>query len=295
MNIQISTEALKGSTDSLLWSGALYGLKRIQQLGHAIRFDGTQLTDYQQVLLDNEQITSDSFDAESADLEISAGQQHLTATDKKETQMEAQDWITLSQQICFPVRKASGSRSTAETDISIALNLDGTGQSNIDTGIRFLDHMLDQISKHGLIDLDLQCNGDLEVDEHHTIEDTAIVLGKTILEALGSKIGITRYSFVLPMDESQSQVALDFSGRPYLVFDGGLEREYVGDMPTDMVEHFFYSLAINMRAMLHISVKGKNDHHKIESCFKGLARCLRASVSRSERNLNILPSTKDKL
>src|SRR5699024_4284003 len=112
-----------------------------------------------------------SFDAESADLEISAGQQHLTATDKKETQMEAQDWITLSQQICFPVRKASGSRSTAETDISIALNLDGTGQSNIDTGIRFLDHMLDQISKHGLIDLDLQCNGDLEVDEHHTIEE----------------------------------------------------------------------------------------------------------------------------
>src|SRR5699024_6345106 len=144
-------------------------------------------------------------------------------------------------------------------------------------------------------DLDLHCKGDLEVDEHHTIEDTAIALGETILKALGSKIGVNRYSFVLPMDETRSTVALDFSGRPYLKFEGDFNREYVGDMPTEMIEHFFYSLAINMEATLHISVEGHNDHHKIEACFKGLARCLRASISRSERNLNILPSTKNLL
>src|SRR5699024_12438038 len=169
--------------------------------------------------------------------------------------------------ICFPNRTASCRRSTAENNISIDLNLDGTGQSSISTGLNFFDHMLEQIAKHGLIDLNLQCNGDLEVDEHHTIEDVAIALGETILKALGSKIGINRYSFVLPMDESQSTVALDFSGRPYLKFYGEFNRDSAGDMPTEMIEHFFYSLAINMTATLHLSVEGETDQHKIEAGF----------------------------
>ncbi|NIT59697.1 MAG: imidazoleglycerol-phosphate dehydratase HisB, partial [Aliifodinibius sp.] len=207
----------------------------------------------------------------------------------------APNWIVLSNKICFPTRKASQERTTAETDISIAVNLDGTGQSDISTGLDFFDHMLEQIAKHGLIDLDISCDGDLEVDEHHTIEDVAITLGKTINDALGNKIGIQRYGFALPMDETLATVALDFSGRPYLKFDGVFKREMVGDFPTEMTEHFFYSLAINLQATLHISIEGKNDHHKIEGCFKGFARCLRAAVSRNERNLNVLPSTKNLL
>src|SRR5699024_8507166 len=137
------------------------------------------------------------------------------------------------------------------------------------------------------------CEGDLEVDEHHTIEDVAIALGTAIDEALGDKKGISRYGFALPMDESAATVLLDLSGRPYLVFNGTFKREKVCDFPTEMVEHFFYSLAMSLRATLHISVEGTNDHHQIEACFKSFAHCLRAAVSRTERNLNILPSTKD--
>jgi len=173
--------------------------------------------------------------------------------------------------------------------------LDGTGENHISTGLDFLDHMLQQIARHGLIDLSLQCRGDLEVDEHHTIEDVAIALGTAITKALGNKTGIDRYGFALPMDESKCTVLLDLSGRPYLVFEGDFKREAVGDLPTEMVEHFFYSLAMNLKATLHISVEGENDHHKIEACFKSFAHCLRAAISRSERNLNILPSTKDLL
>lgn len=295
MNIRISDEALTGTTDNLLWQGALYGLKYLQQLDHRITFEGQTLSESQRRLLANEKITSDAFDLESVELSVHAEKDQLIASADGKELMPADNWIALSRQICFPKRTASCRRSTAETDISIDLNLDGTGQSSISTGLNFFDHMLEQISKHGLIDLNLQCNGDLEVDEHHTIEDVAIAVGETILDALGSKVGINRYSFVLPMDECQSTVSLDFSGRPYLKFDGEFNRDYVGDMPTEMIEHFFYSLAINMKATLHISVEGENEHHKIEACFKGLARCLRAAVSRSERNLNILPSTKNLL
>ena len=292
MNIQITPNALTGSTDDFLWEGALYGLKRLQQLGHILNFEPDQLSQTQQQLLRNEQISPATFKDDSIDLKVQATESRLTVFFDDKKQVEANDWIALSQQICFPERTASISRKTAETDISIELNLDGTGQSTIDTGLKFFDHMLEQIAKHGLIDLELRCDGDLEVDEHHTIEDVAITLGEAILDALGNKVGISRYSFVLPMDESQATVALDFSGRPYLKFEGDFDRLMVGDIPTEMIEHFFYSLAINMKATLHIAVEGQNDHHKIEACFKGLARCLRSSVSRSERNLNILPSTK---
>ncbi len=192
-------------------------------------------------------------------------------------------------------RGASYERKTNETDIKISLNLDGTGSSTINTGLKFFDHMLEQIARHGLIDLHISCDGDLEVDEHHTIEDVAIALGETLTKALGDKKGIERYSFVLPMDEAQATVALDLSGRPYLVFEGEFNREYVGDFPTEMVKHFFYSLAMSLKATLQINFSGDNDHHKIEACFKGLARTLKSAVERNPRTMNQIPSSKGAL
>ena len=296
MNIRISTEALSGSDNNLLWSGALYGLKRLQEFDHQLFFLTEDLSKQQQQLLENEKITSVKTLPDAIDLQIIAEKNDLKALDNDGSEIEsALDWIALSNKICFPTRKATQERTTAETDINIAVNLDGTGRSNISTGLNFFDHMLEQIAKHGLIDLDISCAGDLEVDEHHTIEDVAITLGKTINDALDNKIGIQRYGFALPMDETLATVALDFSGRPYLKFDGTFKRDMVGDFPTEMVEHFFYSLAINLQATLHISIDGKNDHHQIEGCFKGFARCLRAAISRNERNLNVLPTTKNLL
>lgn len=186
-------------------------------------------------------------------------------------------------------------RTTNETDISIELNLDGTGRNDIRTGLKFFDHMLEQIARHGFVDLKLTCDGDLEVDEHHTIEDVAIALGECITEALGDKKGIERYAFVLPMDEAQAKVALDLSGRPYLVFEGEFKREYVGDLPTEMVKHFFYSLAMNLKATLQIEFKGENDHHKIEAIFKGFARVLKTAVEKNPRIKNMIPSSKGSL
>lgn len=192
-------------------------------------------------------------------------------------------------------RTASLSRTTNETDISISLNLDGTGKNEINTGLKFFDHMLEQIARHGFVDLNLRCDGDLEVDEHHTIEDVAIALGECITSALGDKKGIERYAFVLPMDETQATVAMDLSGRPYLVFEGEFNREYVGDMPTEMVKHFFYSLAMHLKATLQIEFKGDNDHHKIEAIFKGFARVLKTAVEKNPRIKNMIPSSKGRL
>jgi imidazoleglycerol-phosphate dehydratase/histidinol-phosphatase len=155
--------------------------------------------------------------------------------------------------------------------------------------------MLDQIARHGLVDLKLKCKGDLEVDEHHTIEDVAIALGDVISKALGNKKGIERYGFVLPMDEAQATVALDLSGRPYLVFEGDFKREYVGDFPTEMIKHFFYSLAMNLKATIHVSFAGENDHHKIEACFKGFARTLKMAIEQNGRIENLVPSSKGTL
>lgn len=296
MKIRISTDALSRSEPTLLQSGALYGMKRLQQFNHQLYFPLEDLSLQQQELLKNEHIKAKTNPSDDIDLQITAEDQLLKAVDENGNEVEtAPNWIELSNKICFPTRTASQKRKTAETDISIMVNLDGSGKSAISTGLHFFDHMLEQIAKHGLIDLDISCDGDLEVDEHHTIEDVAITLGKTINKALGNKIGVQRYGFVLPMDETLATVALDFSGRPFLKFDGSFNRDMIGDFPTEMVEHFFYSLAINLKATLHISVDGKNDHHKIEGCFKGFARCLRAAISRSERNLNVLPSTKDLL
>ena len=192
-------------------------------------------------------------------------------------------------------RKATVRRYTSETKIDITLNLDGTGVHHIQTGLRFFDHMLEQIARHGLIDFDIQCQGDLHIDEHHTIEDVGIALGQALSQAYGEKRGIDRYGFVLPMDEARATVALDLSGRPYLVFNASFDRVYVGDIPTDMIDHFFYSLATHMQATLHIDVLGANDHHKLEACFKGLARALKQAIEHNPRISGQVPSSKGSL
>ena len=201
-------------------------------------------------------------------------------------------WGTLASYLLGGYRSAAHSRKTGETDIEIRINLDGSGESHIDTGLPFYDHMLEQIARHGYMDIDIRCKGDLEIDEHHTIEDTAIALGETIAKALGDKRGIGRYGFMVAMDETRSLAAIDLSGRPWCIFEGEFRREKVGDFPTEMTAHFFHSLAMALRATLHISVRGENDHHQIEACFKALARSLRQAVDRNENYLDILPSSK---
>jgi imidazoleglycerol phosphate dehydratase HisB len=173
-------------------------------------------------------------------------------------------------------RKADIVRKTKETDIKIHLNIDGEGSAKIDTGLKFFDHMLDQIARHAKFDLELDCKGDLQIDEHHTIEDVAICLGEAYKKALGDKKGISRFSSerIVPLDEAISFVSVDISGRPFCSFDAKFEREYCGDLPTEMIPHFFQSFAISAGITLHIKIEGKNTHHKIESCFKSFAKCL---------------------
>ena len=188
-------------------------------------------------------------------------------------------------------REAEVRRTTKETDIEVKLNLDGTGEANINTGIGFFDHMLEQIAHHGGIDLRIQCKGDLHVDEHHTIEDTAICLGECLHQALTNKRGIERYGYCLPMDDCLCQVALDFGGRPWLVWDVEFKRERIGDMPTEMFLHFFKSLSDAARINLNIKANGDNEHHKAESLFKAFARALKMAVRRDTEHMQ-LPSSK---
>ncbi len=191
-------------------------------------------------------------------------------------------------------RQFSIKRKTNETDITIALNLDGIGKTTIATGLHFFDHMLDQIGKHSGIDLDIQVKGDLQVDEHHTIEDTALALGECLLNALGDKKGMARYAFVLPMDDSLAQVAIDLGGRPWIVWDAEFKREKIGDVPTELFYHFFKSFSDTLKCNLNIKVEGDNEHHKIESIFKALAKCLKQAVKRDFAKM-VLPSTKGTL
>ena len=198
-------------------------------------------------------------------------------------------WEDIHRLLAKPARKASVQRTTKETDISIDINLDGDGKSKISTGLGFFDHMLDQLSKHGSIDLDISVNGDLHIDEHHTIEDTALALGEAFLKALGDKRGIGRYGFCLPMDDCLAQVAIDFGGRPWLVWEAEFKREKIGEMPTEMFHHFFKSFTDTSKANLNIRAEGMNEHHKIESIFKAFAKAIRMSIRKEG---NQLPSTK---
>ena len=203
-------------------------------------------------------------------------------------------WKTIYEFLKLEERSASIIRKTNETDIVITVNLDGTGKSKIDTGIAFFDHMLDQIARHGQMDLDIQVTGDLEVDEHHTIEDTAIALGEVFAKALGNKLGIERYGFCLPMDDCLAQVAIDFGGRNWLVWEANFKREMIGQMPTEMFFHFFKSFTDGAKANLNIKAEGTNEHHKIEAIFKAFAKAIKVAVKRDTEKL-ILPSTKGML
>ena len=205
--------------------------------------------------------------------------------------LETNDWKAIYEFLKLDSRTAEIKRKTNETDISIQLNLDGTGKGDIDTGIAFFDHMLDQIAKHGNMDLKIHVNGDLEVDEHHTIEDTAITLGEVFAKALGSKLGIERYGFVLPMDDCLAQVAIDFGGRNWLVWEADFKREMIGKMPTEMFYHFFKSFTDGAKANLNIKAEGTNEHHKIEAIFKAFAKAIKVAVKRDSDKM-ILPSTK---
>ncbi|MCP9290736.1 imidazoleglycerol-phosphate dehydratase HisB [Gracilimonas sediminicola] len=294
MLIAITKNALSDPDEKFSFrKNSLISLKKICESGHTLLIEDAEIVEEQALLLDQEHI---SYEKEGeADLVISGSEQQLQLLKEENELLSSENWEAVVRFITREARKASLERKTNETDISININLDGTGKADISTGLNFFDHMLDQIARHGLIDLKLTCKGDLEVDEHHTIEDVAIALGEVITKALGNKKGIERYGFVLPMDEAQATVAVDLSGRPFLVFEGDFKREYVGDMPTEMIKHFFYSLAMNLKATIHVSFSGENDHHKIEACFKGLARALKMAIEQNGRIKNLIPSSKGTL
>jgi imidazoleglycerol-phosphate dehydratase/histidinol-phosphatase len=205
--------------------------------------------------------------------------------------LETNDWEDIYTFLKAKDRTGTISRNTNETKIEIQLNLDGTGKSNIETGIAFFDHMLDQLARHGQLDLNIKVNGDLEVDEHHTIEDTAIALGEIFNQVLANKLGIERYGFCLPMDDCLAQVAIDFGGRNWLVWEADFKREMIGKMPTEMFMHFFKSFSDGAKCNLNIKAEGTNEHHKIEVIFKAFAKAIKMAVKRDVEKM-ILPSTK---
>ena len=205
--------------------------------------------------------------------------------------LECNDWEEIYEFLKLKQRISEVRRKTNETDIFIKLNLDGTGKGNISTGLEFFDHMLDQLARHGQMDLEIKVDGDLEIDEHHTIEDTAIALGEAFHEALGNKLGMERYGFCLPMDDCLAQVAIDFGGRNWLVWEADFKREMIGKMPTEMFHHFFKSFTDGAKANLNIKAEGTNEHHKIEAIFKAFAKAIKMAVKRDAEKM-VLPSTK---
>lgn len=202
---------------------------------------------------------------------------------------EKSDWLAIARNIILKPRRADIQRNTTETNVRVILNLDQSSNVNITTGIKFFDHMLEQLAKHGGFNLTINMCGDLTVDEHHTVEDTALALGNALRMALGDKFGINRYGFLLPMDDANAEISLDLSGRPYFVFKGIFNREKIGDLPTELVSHFFRSLSESLGAAIHIKVTGDNVHHMIESIFKGFGRALKQAIHKQG---NELPSTK---
>ena len=210
---------------------------------------------------------------------------------KKVIALETQKWEDIYNFLKQPPRKISHERNTNETKIKVELNLDGSGKSDIKTGLGFFDHMLDQVARHSGMDVIIHCEGDLHIDEHHTIEDVALAFGEAMLKALGDKRGIERYGFLLPMDDSLAQVAIDFGGRNWLVWDADFKREKIGEMPTEMFYHFFKSFTDASKSNLNIKAEGTNEHHKIEAIFKAFAKSIKMAIRRDPLN-NSLPSTK---
>jgi imidazoleglycerol-phosphate dehydratase/histidinol-phosphatase len=230
----------------------------------------------------------------NTDEHLGASEVNKNEISKDTISLKTQSWKAIYNFLKQQYRSCKHVRRTNETSIDIALNLDGSGIAAIQTGIAFFDHMLEQIAKHGQIDLSITVKGDLEVDEHHTIEDTAIALGEAIYNALGKKTGIERYGFSLPMDDCLAQASIDFGGRPYLQWEAIFQREYIGKMPTEMFIHFFRSFAEGAKANLNIKAEGANEHHKIEAIFKAFARAMKAAIKRDQDKM-LLPSTKGML
>lgn len=216
----------------------------------------------------------------------------ISSENAEKAALTTTNWEEIYRFLKMPPRTATVQRTTKETDILIELNLDGKGKTDIQTGLGFFDHMLDQLGKHSGADLKVHVKGDLHIDEHHTIEDTSLALGEAYLKALGDKKGITRYGFLLPMDDVLAQVAIDFGGRPWIVWEAEFKREKIGDMPTEMFYHFFKSFSDTAKCNLNIKVEGDNEHHKIEGIFKAWAKAIKMAVKRDIAELENLPSTK---
>lgn len=231
----------------------------------------------------------------NGDKELGSGELSVdTALLQQSIALETADWKSVYTFLKLPQRTAVIKRKTKETEVNVKLNIDGNGKSDITTGIAFFDHMLEQIARHAELDLEIKVIGDLEVDEHHTIEDTAITLGMAFAAALSDKLGMERYGFVLPMDDCLAQVAVDFGGRSWLVWDADFKREYVGKMPTEMFFHFFKSFTDEARINLNIKAEGTNEHHKIEAIFKAFAKAIKMALKRNPDKMT-LPSTKELL
>ncbi len=226
-----------------------------------------------------------------ASLGASEMKDKIDALRKDTIVLESPHWADIYNYLKLPPRKIVHERNTNETKIKVEVNLDGTGQAKIETGLAFFNHMLEQIARHGNIDLKIECNGDLHIDEHHSIEDTGIALGEAIAKALGDKRGIERYGFLLPMDDCLAQVAIDFGGRNWIVWDAAFKREKIGEMPTEMFFHFFKSFSDASKSNVNIKAEGDNEHHKIESIFKAFAKAIKMAAKRDINN-NALPSTK---
>lgn len=224
-------------------------------------------------------------------LDADLGAAEVSDLDPDVVALETTDWAKIYEFLKIGLRKVEHTRTTKETDIKISLNLDGTGKANISTGLHFFDHMLDQIARHGSIDLDIQAKGDLHIDEHHTIEDTGIALGEAFAMGLADKKGTERYGFCLPMDDCLAQVGIDFGGRNWIVWDAEFKREKIGEMPTEMFFHFFKSFSDAAKCNLNIKAEGENEHHKIEAIFKAFAKAIKMAVKRNPDNMQ-LPSTK---
>lgn len=248
---------------------------------------GDRLTDVELAKnLDSKAVFINNFQ-ELGTSEITVSHEDL----KKVIALETQKWEDIYNFLKQPPRKISHERNTNETKIKVELNLDGSGKSDIKTGLGFFDHMLDQVARHSGMDVIIHCEGDLHIDEHHTIEDVALAFGEAMLKALGDKRGIERYGFLLPMDDSLAQVAIDFGGRNWLVWDADFKREKIGEMPTEMFYHFFKSFTDASKSNLNIKAKGTNEHHKIEAIFKAFAKSIKMAIRRDPLN-NSLPSTK---
>lgn len=294
MTIYIDSSALEPvNSDYLISSGSLSAFNRLSSAGHHFIFD-TKTDPLHLKLIRQEGCSMVDVPGLIADISVKCDKNLLLVTNEEKSQ-SFPNWTELVKWLAYPSSIAEVKRKTSETDIYVKVNIFGQGKSTISTGLGFFDHMLDQIAKHALIDLDVQCQGDLHIDEHHTVEDIGIALGEAISKAIGDKKGLNRFGFLLPMDETQARIALDLSGRPFLKFKAEFTREYVGDFPTEMTEHFFYTLAMNLKATLHIEVEGENNHHKVEACFKGFARALGQALHIVERTKNIIPSSKGTL